>query len=634
LATLLETITCPGDVKRLGHDQLIDLASDLRAQMVAATSTNGGHLASSLGAVELVLAAHRVLDLPHDRLLFDVGHQSYAHKMLTGRLDGFALLRHKGGTSGFTRRKESEYDVHDSGHASDALATAAGVAAARDLAGGDERIVTVVGDASFVGGLSYEAANFIGQQQFKRFVVILNDNEMSISPSVGAFASYLARIRTNPHYYETRDRVEDGISSSGRLGSVLMRLGERAKEATKRFVMSGMFFEEMGFTCLGPIDGHDVRLVQDTLARALEMGRPVLIHAVTKKGKGYAPAEANPSAFHGVGPFDPATGQLVKSAPKAPSYTKVFADALVSEAARDERVVAITAAMMDGTGLAAFAEKYPNRTFDVGIAEECAVTLASGMAIQGMRPVVAVYSTFLQRAYDEIATNVCLQELPVVFAVDRGGLVGEDGSTHHGAFDLAYLRTLPNMKVAAPSDEAELVRALRTALLEGGPVAVRYPRGSACGTELPGEVEPLPFASRVVWGPEKAGASAVTLLAVGRMVATARGAAELLAQAGVACRVVDMRWVKPLDVDAVREAARGRLAVTLEDGTVSGGFGSAVAETVADEALGVPVLRLGLPDAFVGHGSTADLFADLGLDAAGVARSVEDRLARIAGGQR
>ena len=632
MPSLLDTIAGPQDVKRLSPAELSDLAADLRAEMIAATALNGGHLASSLGAVEIILAAYRVLDLPHDKLLFDVGHQAYAHKMLTGRRAGFANLRKKDGTSGFTRRKESPFDVHDSGHASDALATAAGIAAARDLGGGDERVVTVVGDASLAGGLSYEALNLIGQQQFKRFVVVLNDNEMSISRSVGALSAYLAAIRTSPRYTQTRDRVEDNMYSSGRVADALMRLGERAKQATKQFLVPGMLFEDMGLTYLGPFDGHDTRLLQETLARALEMGRPVIIHAVTKKGKGFTPAESNPEVFHGVGPFDVQTGALLKKPAPAPTYTQVFASELARAARTDGRIVAVAAAMVDGTGLADFQREFPERTFDVGIAEECAATLAGGMAIAGKLPVVCIYSTFLQRAFDEISTNVCLPGLHVVFAVDRAGLVGEDGSTHHGMFDLAYLRLLPNMRIVAPSDEGELAAALRWALDAKGPVAVRYPRGAARGAEVPAEVRPLPEMARVAYEPEGLSPDAVpdaTLLAVGRMVAPARAAAELLAGRGVSARVYDMRWVKPVDAAAVRAACAGGLVATLEDGTVVGGFGSAVLECMAEEGLAAPVLRLGLPDAYVGHGTVSELFAELGLDARGIADAVAGRLAAL-----
>ncbi len=636
MASILDRIQTPEDVKGLTQDDLAQLAQELRDEMIASTSANGGHLASSLGAVEIILAAHRVLDLPQDKLLFDVGHQAYAHKLLTGRREGFKRLRKISGVSGFTRRKESPYDVHDAGHASDALPTALGLALARDLEGLDTNIVTVVGDASIAGGLAYEALNYIGQQQFKRFVIILNDNEMSISRSVGAFSAYLAGIRTSRGYNNLRDSVEEGISRSSKVGDVLMRLGERAKEATKHFLIPGMFFEDIGYTYLGPIDGNDAALMQEALERSLAMGKPVIIHAVTKKGQGYLPAQENPEVFHGVAPFDIQSGAIIKKAGAAPSFTSVFSKRLITEAQADPRIVAITAAMPAGTGLDAFARTYPERFFDVGIAEECAVTMASGLAIGGQVPVVAIYSTFLQRAYDEIATNVCLQGLHVVFAVDRAGLVGEDGSTHHGAFDLAYLRTLPNIRIAAPSDEAELACALRAALAGEGPYAIRFPRGAAMGVAVPENPEPLPWCARVVYEPSGLSGDAapeVCILAVGRMVANATQAAELLCARGITARVYDMRWVKPLDEQAVREACRSSLVVTVEDGTLAGGFGSAVLECMAEGVCeSTPaVLRLGLPDAFVGHGSVAELFASLGLDAAGIAASVEGRLAEMGG---
>ncbi len=637
MASILDGIQTPEDLADLSQDELAQLAQELRDEMIASTSANGGHLASSLGAVEIILAAHRVLNLPQDKLLFDVGHQAYAHKLLTGRREGFKRLRKIDGVSGFTRRKESAYDVHDAGHASDALPTALGLALARDLEGLDTNIVTVVGDASIAGGLAYEALNYIGQQQFGRFVIILNDNEMSISRSVGAFSAYLAGIRTSRGYNNLRDSVEEGISRSSKVGDVLMRLGERAKEATKHFFIPGMLFEDIGFTYLGPIDGNDAALMQEALERSLAMGKPVVIHAVTKKGLGYLPAQENPEAFHGVAPFDIQTGAIVKKPGAAPSFTSVFSKRLIAEAEKDERIVAITAAMPAGTGLDAFARVFPERFFDVGIAEECAVTMASGLAIGGRLPVVAIYSTFLQRAYDEIATNVCLQGLHVVFAVDRAGLVGEDGSTHHGAFDLAYLRTLPNIRIAAPSDEAELAAALRAALAGEGPYAIRFPRGAAMGVEVPADVSAMPQQARVVFEPEglsEAAVPDVCFLAVGRMVYSATQAAELLGAQGVSARVYDMRWVKPLDEDAVAQAARSALVVTVEDGTLSGGFGSAVLECMASLPAGrkADVLRLGLPDAFVGHGGVAELFASLGLDAQGIARSVAARLAEVGHG--
>lgn len=623
--SVLSRIKGPADVKRLGHADLQRLADDLRAEMIAATSLNGGHLASSLGAVELILAAYRTLDLPKDKLLFDVGHQAYAHKLLTGRREGFAKLRQVGGVSGFTRREESAYDVHDAGHASDSLSTALGLSIARDLDSSDARVMAVIGDASIAGGLAMEALNYIGHLSTRRLVIVLNDNEMSISPSVGAISSYLASIRTSQHYLAARDSVEGVLSSAGPLGAGLLRLGQLAKSSTKQLLVPGMLFEEMGLVYLGPIDGHNVDIVQETMERAFEMGRPVVIHAVTRKGKGYLPAEANPELFHGVGPFDPATGTVIKKPGPAPmTYTQAFSRALVEEARANRDVVAITAAMSEGTGLAPFAREFPARFHDVGIAEENAVTMAGGLAIGGKVPVVAVYSTFLQRAFDEISTNVCLPNLHVVFAVDRAGLVGQDGSTHHGAFDIAYLRPLPNMTIISPSDEAELACALHTAVAMDGPVAVRYPRGAACGVELPDQAAELPREARVI----REGTD-VCVLAIGKMVWTARKAAELLEERGISCGVMDMRWVKPVDADAVRRACSCELVVTLEDGCLAGGFGSAVLELLAQEERCAPVLRLGLPDSYVGHGSPEELYASLGLDAQGVASSIEGRLGRL-----
>jgi 1-deoxy-D-xylulose-5-phosphate synthase len=618
----LARMTCPADVKGLNARELALLAQDLRVEMIASTSLNGGHLASSLGAVELILAAYRVLDLPHDKLVFDVGHQAYAHKMLTGRLPGFARLRQLGGVSGFTRRGESPYDVHDSGHASDSIAIALGLAEGRDLRGSDERILTIIGDASIGGGLAMEALNTIGQRRKRRFVIILNDNEMSISHTTGAISSYLASIRTSQRYITTRDAVEDALSRTG-LGAGLVRLGEMAKASTKQLLVPGMFFEELGFVYLGPIDGHNTAILEETLRRAFEVDGPVIIHAVTRKGKGYAPAERNPELFHGIGPFDPETGVPVKKPAAAPSYTSVFARTLEQEAESDDRIFAITAAMQGGTGLTGFAAKFPKRFLDVGIAEECAVTTAAGLAIDGEVPVVAIYSTFLQRAYDEIVTNVCLPNLHVVFAIDRAGIVGQDGSTHHGALDMAFLRSIPNMSVIAPSDEAELADALHTAIAMDGPVAVRYPRGAGVGVPVPATRSELPLESRVL----REGTD-VAFLAVGKMVEIAMKAAKILEADGVGASVRDMRWVKPLDVRGVRAAcaARPRLVVTIEDGVVKGGFGSAVLEAMADEGLHASVLRLGLPDDFVGHGDVASLLASIGLDPQGVADSVERRL--------
>ncbi|MBR2835024.1 MAG: 1-deoxy-D-xylulose-5-phosphate synthase [Coriobacteriales bacterium] len=625
----LDDVLNKESLSQLNTQELNELAEDLRAEMIAATSLNGGHLASSLGAVELIIAAHRVLDLPHDKLLFDVGHQAYAHKMLTGRLGGFSQLRQSGGVSGFTRRNESVFDVHDSGHASDAVATAAGIATARDYLGGDEKIVTIVGDASIAGGLSFEALNYAGQAQLKKFVVILNDNEMSIAPSVGALSSYLAYLRTNPHYTNTRDQLEAHLASTGHIGDILVRLGERAKQATKTFFVPGMLFEEFGFTYLGPINGHDIHSVEDTLIRGLSLDCPVLIHAITQKGKGFEPAEKNPEIFHGVGPFDAKTGELLKKSSSNPTCTQVFAETLLEEAKKDESIVAITAAMPDGTGLALLRDKMPKRFFDVGIAEECAVTLASGMAIQGLTPVVAIYSTFLQRAYDEISTNICLPQHHVIFAVDRAGLVGEDGSTHHGMFDIAYLRTLPHMRIIAPSNSDELKNALKFALKLDGPVAIRYPRGSLPMAQE-SQQEPFNFLAREAWTSleDTSLIPQITVLALGKMVNVAIEACKTIAQT-YSVSVIDMRWAKPIDTEAVKRACQSKLVVTLEDGTKEGGFGSGVLEEISDSGRNANTLILGLPADYISHGSLNDLYRQCGIDSQGVADSILERASSL-----
>lgn len=626
---ILDAITCPAHVKGLTDEQLRALAAEIREELVCTTSCTGGHLAPSLGVVELVLGIHRALNCPHDRLVFDVGHQAYAHKLITGRLERFSTLRTYGGLSGFTKRCESPYDVHDSGHASDSLSIALGLALARDARGGDEEIVAVIGDGSMTGGMAFEAMNQIGHTKTD-VTIVLNDNEMSISHNVGALAAYLGRIRLNPRYIRVRDSVEHRVGGSGRVGKFMMDLGDAAKESFKQLVFKqlvtpGMLFEEMGLKYVGPIDGHDVHAVQDAVEGAKRFEGPVIIHAVTRKGEGYEPAKCQPDSFHGVGAFDIETGASRSSGAAAPTYTKAFSDTLIAEASQDERIVAITAAMPAGTGLDAFAETFPERFFDVGIAEGHAVGMAAGLALGGLIPVVAVYSTFLQRAFDQIVVNVALQEQHVVFAIDRAGLVGEDGPTHHGVFDIAYLRLVPGMRILAPSNEAELADALHTALALDGPVAMRYPRGSAEGVEVP--------ARRSVWDEGVSVSvregSDVEFLAVGRMVGAALEAARLLEADGVSAAVRDMRWIKPLDVEAVCAAGRsGRLVVTVEEGTEEGGFGSAVLEALSDADVDCDVLRLAVPDRFIQHGAMSSLLAEVGLDPAGIRASVLGRLGR------
>lgn len=620
---ILKNISSPDDLKVLSYAQLDTLASEIRTEMIATTSLNGGHLASSLGVVEIVLALHRVLDCPHDKIVYDVGHQAYAHKLVTGRYDSFYTLRTFGGISGFPKIEESPYDVHDSGHASDALSTALGMAVARDLDGGDERIAVLVGDGAISAGLSMEAMNQIGERH-ARMLIVLNDNSMSISKNVGAFAQYLTELRMTSRYINLSENISRQLSESPNpLTRAIHSVGSAAKDSLKRQVISpGMFFEDFGIKYLGPVDGHDERALEQVFSAALQVSGPVLVHAVTRKGAGYLPAERHPDLFHGIGPFDITTGEVEKKA-GAPKYTRVFSDALLAEAQADRDIVAITAAMPSGTGLDAFRDAYPDRFFDVGICEEHAVTFAGGLAASGKVPVVAIYSTFLQRSLDEIVTNVALPNRHVVFCIDRAGLVGADGPTHHGAFDLAYLRFVPNMKILAPSCADELVAALHTALLLDGPVAIRYPRGEADhAASLPPRLLE-PGVSRLVRD-----GSDVSLLAIGRMVGVAEQVAELLGRDGVSARVVDMRWLKPLDRDVVRLSGRSDLVATLEDGTAVGGLASAVSEVVAAEGIDVAVLSFALPDRFVEQGDVSLLFASLGLSPEAIARRVLERLRR------
>ncbi len=627
-ARILDAIDSPADLKILTNEELAILAREIREEIVRVTSCTGGHVASSLGAVEIILAAQSLLDCPHDKLVFDVGHQAYAHKMITGRLAQFETLRTYGGLSGFPKPDESPYDVHPSGHASDSLSVALGLAKARDLNGGTEKIVAIIGDAALSGGMAFEALNHIGQAQTP-MVVILNDNEMSISRNVGALMKHLGYIRASNQYRQTRDKMQERMEKSGALGSALTNFGRNMKESMKQFVIPhSMMFEQLGILCTAPIDGHDIGALRETLATVLETDGPVLMHVVTKKGAGYEPALKNPERFHGVGPYDIATGEPIKKEAGVPSYTEVFGEVLVREARRDQNIVAITAAMKGGTGLTHFADEFPARFIDSGIAEEHAVGMAAGLAAGGKKPVVAIYSTFLQRAIDQMIINCALPKLNVVFAIDRAGVVGEDGPTHHGMFDLAYTRMIPHMRVLAPSNEAELAGALHTALALGGPFAVRYPRGSAEGVPVPEEPETFELGrAHVVREGED-----VAVLAFGRMVSRAKAAADLLAQRGISVRVVDMRWVKPLDTAEIARAAKTRLVVTVEEGVVAGGVGEGVLEELSRMNASVPTLALGIRDTFVAQGKSDLLLRDLGLDAEGIAQAIAQPLNRQADG--
>ena len=623
---ILDIIASPADLKLLSNEELSILAGEIRQEIVTTTSKTGGHVASSLGAVEIILALHSLLDCPKDKIVFDVGHQAYAHKLVTGRLKDFGTLRTYGGLSGFPKPSESPYDVHYSGHASDSLSVALGLAEARDLAGADQKVVALIGDAALSGGMAFEALNNIGQAQTP-MVIILNDNEMSISHNVGALMKHLGYMRASSQYRQARDNVQEHLESSGPVGKAITNFGRSMKESMKQFVIPhSMIFEQLGIVCTAPIDGHNIAQLRETLRAVLNADGPVLMHVVTRKGQGYMPAVRNPEKFHGIAPYNIATGEVIKSGkPSAPKYTNVFGKALVAEAENNTDIVAITAAMKGGTGLDEFAEKFPKRFVDTGISEEHAVGFAGGLAAGGKKPVVALYSTFMQRAIDQMIINVALPKLDVVFAIDRAGIVGADGPTHHGVFDLVYARMVPNMRVLAPSNEAELVHGLHTALAMGGPFAIRYPRGEAEGVPLPEVPEVLPEGkARMVREGDD-----VALLAFGRMVGYACKAAEALEQQGISVRVVDMRWVKPLDADAIREAAGTKLVVTVEEGVIAGGAGEGVLGEMACMGLHTPALNLGISDAFVTQGGVGQLLHEQGLDAEGIATSVKDRYQQL-----
>ena len=620
---IIDAIQGPDDLKVLTNEELAIVASEIREQIIQTTAHNGGHVGSSLGAVEIILALHAELNCPTDKIVYDVGHQAYAHKILTGRLGDFDTLRQQGGISGFPKPSESPYDVHPSGHASDSLSVALGLAKARDLRGTRERVVAVIGDAAISGGMAFEALNQIGQDQ-TQMVIILNDNEMSISENVGALMHHFGELRALNEYRDKRDFIQKQMETAGPAARFFLEWGRNAKDSMKHFFLPErtMIFEQLGITCTAPIDGHDIRKLRHTLRTVLHTHGPTLVHVVTKKGAGYGPAMEKPETFHGVGPYDIATGRPVGKKPKAPKYMDVFGDALVREARLDGDIVAITAAMKSGTGLSPFAGEFPHRFMDVGINEEHAVGLASGLAIGGKKPVVAIYSTFLQRAIDQMAIDVALPNFNVTFCIDRAGLVGDDGPTHNGVYDLVYTRMIPNMKVFVPSDEAELVNGLHTALQTDGPMAIRYPRGEGRGVPLPEVPEVLPLGkSRTV----REG-SDVAILAFGTMVAQAEAAAELLAAQGIQARVVDMRWAKPLDMDAIREAAKTRLVVTIEEGVITGGVGEGVLAALSAEGLQVPTLVLGLPDTYVPQGKVNALYREVGLDAESIAAAIQQRL--------
>jgi 1-deoxy-D-xylulose-5-phosphate synthase len=614
---MLNVLKLPGDLKNLSYNELEMLATEIRELLISTVSRNGGHLASNLGVVELTLALHRVFNSPDDKIIWDVGHQSYVHKIVTGRVSEIGTLRQYGGISGFPKPEESPHDIFATGHSSTSISVALGLAKARDLSGEKYNVLSVIGDGSLTGGMAFEALNNAGHLK-TNLIVVLNDNEMSIAPNVGALSNYLSRIRMNPTLYKIKEDIQQLIQKIPKVGETTFRYLDKIKDSLKYLVIPGILFEELGFSYFGPVDGHNIRQLIQAFQDASECKGPILLHVLTKKGKGYKPAEENPAKFHGVSGFEISTGALPQQF-GPPTYTEVFGETLVEMALKDERLVAITAAMTSGTGLQEFAKRFPDRFFDVGIAEEHAVTMAAGLATAEKKPVVAIYSTFLQRAFDQILHDVCLQGLPVIFALDRAGVVGPDGPTHHGVFDLSYLRLIPGITIMAPKDENELRQMLKLAIKMDSPVALRYPRGQGLGIKFTPELTFGLGEAEVLREGERA-----AILAIGSMVKTAEKAADLLAQAGIYCTVINCRFVKPLDRKTILYWARKvPHLVTIEDNVLTGGFGSAVLELLAEAGIRkTKVSRLGYPDQFIESGTICELHAIYGLNEEGIYRVI------------
>lgn len=605
---ILEMIQKENDIKKLDEEQLKELSGEIRQFLIEKISRTGGHLASNLGVVELTMALHLTLDFPEDKLIWDVGHQSYTHKLLTGRKDGFDDLRKYGGMSGFPKRKESACDAFDTGHSSTSISAGLGYVAARELRGEKHSVVSVIGDGALTGGMAYEALNNASRLK-SNFIIVLNDNNMSISENVGGMSKYLNGLRTAQAYTGLKKGVEDTLKRIPGTGDRIVNQIRKTKSGIKQLFVPGMFFEDMDITYLGPVDGHDIRKLVKVLSEARRVDRAVLVHVITKKGKGYAPAEENPARFHGLGPFDIGTGEPV-GAEETDSYTQVFSKVLVDIAKRDDKVAAITAAMADGTGLSAFSRRFPERFFDVGIAEEHAMTFAAGLAAGGMKPVFAVYSSFLQRAYDQTLHDVCLQDLPVVVAVDRAGLVGSDGETHQGVFDLSFLSTIPNMTVISPKNRWEMADMLRFAFDFGHPVAIRYPRGVAY-EGMKKFRAPIEYGkSEVLYEEED-----IVVIFVGHMAELADRVRRGIKDIGYSCSLVNARFVKPLDTSLLEELAKDhRLFVTIEENVLTGGFGEQVADYISRAGLDVRVRSIGISDEYVEHGNVEVLRKEVGLD--------------------
>ena len=611
----LEMIEQTNDIKKIEPEHLKDLAQEIREFLIEKISVTGGHLGSNLGTVELTMALHLALNLPEDKIIWDVGHQAYTHKLLTGRRDGFETLRQFHGMSGFPKRKESECDVFDTGHSSTSISAGLGLVKARDIKGETNTIVSVIGDGSLTGGMSYEAMNNASKQQ-TNFIIVLNDNNMSISENVGGVSKYLNNIRTATGYLDLKKGIYNALQGTKR-GNNTIKTIRRAKSSFKHLVIPGMFFEDMGITYLGPVNGHDVNELINVINDAKRVEGAVLIHVMTQKGKGYAPAERHPARFHGTGPFEIETG-LPKVARSAASYTDIFSTVMCKLGQRDENVVAVTAAMPDGTGLKRFRNMYPERFFDVGIAEEHAVTFAAGLAAGGMKPVVAVYSSFLQRAYDQILHDVCLQNLPVVFAIDRAGLVGSDGETHQGIFDFTYLYGIPNMHICAPKNKWELADMLRFAVDYSGPFAVRYPRGTAYDG-LKEYRTPIEL-GKAEWIYKESG---IVLLAVGSMVKTAEAVRNRLKEKGYSVSLVNARFVKPIDGETVKEACESHeLVVTMEENVAAGGYGEKVLDYMNRNGYRNSVLNICIPDTYIEHGDVEVLKKETGIDADSIVKSI------------
>lgn len=613
---ILERINQPNDIKNLNWDELDVLAAEIREFLVEKVSKNGGHLASNLGVVELTIAMHMAYDLPKDRMIWDVGHQAYTHKILTGRKEGFDTLRKYGGMSGFPKRNESDCDAFDTGHSSTSISAGLGYVEARKILGEDYNVVSVIGDGSLTGGMAYEALNNAAQAD-GNYVIILNDNNMSISENVGGMSRYLDGIRTNHFYNELKKGVTSTLNKIPVVGKEIASKIRKTKNSIKQLLVPGMFFEDMGITYLGPVDGHDIKGLYRTLKEAQRMDHAVLVHVLTEKGRGYAPAEKNPSKFHGISPFHIETGETVEVKVKD-TYTDVFGKVICKVGEQNEKVVAITAAMKDGTGLVHFGRKYPNRFFDVGIAEEHAVTFAAGLAAAGLKPVFAVYSAFLQRGYDQIVHDVCMQNLPVVFAIDRAGLVGSDGETHQGAYDIAYLNHIPNMTLLSPKNKWELADMIRFAAQHNGPIALRYPRGTAYDG-LKEYRTPIEYGKSEVIYEE----TEIAIFSVGHMMEVALDVYRNLKEQGYSCSLINARFVKPMDETLLAKMAENHtMFVTIEDGIKAGGYGEKVETFVYRNQLPVKVIVNAIPDQYVEQGSIAQLRKEIGLDAQSIVEKV------------